>query len=76
MTAQNQRMSDTYICSRCKTVVEQGEDTVTKGYFAYCPTHDEDLYQVECELKQQKGVSSDGVLPNGNTLRFERSDSF
>lgn len=23
-----------------------------------------------------KGVSSDGVLPNGNTLRFERSDSF
>ena len=52
-------MSDTYICSRCKTVVEQGEVMVTKGYFAYCPTHDEDLYQVECELKQQQGEACD-----------------
>lgn len=52
-------MSDTYICSRCKTVVEQGEDMVTKGYFAYCPTHDEDLYQVECELKQQQAEACD-----------------
>jgi endogenous inhibitor of DNA gyrase (YacG/DUF329 family) len=33
------------MCARCQTPVEFGE--VSEGYFAYCPQHDEDLYNIE-----------------------------
>ena len=44
-----------YVCSRCKTVVDRNKEAVTDGYFAYCPEHDEDLFQIECELQQEQG---------------------
>jgi hypothetical protein len=33
------------VCSRCETPVEY--ENVSSGYYAYCPSHDEDLYQFE-----------------------------
>ena len=39
----------TTVCARCETPVEFGE--VSKGYFAVCPVHDEDLYEFETTLK-------------------------
>lgn len=32
-------------CGRCGTIVEW--DNVSEGYYAYCPTHDEDLFSWE-----------------------------
>ena len=34
-----------YRCGRCNTLVSR--INVSQGYFAYCPTHDEDLYRIE-----------------------------
>ena len=34
-----------YRCVRCDSLVSR--INVSQGYFAYCPTHDEDLYRVE-----------------------------
>lgn len=35
------------VCRRCKTEVQFTE--VTEGYYAVCPTHDEDLFTFETE---------------------------
>lgn len=40
-----------YQCNRCNTVVDLDKSKVSEGYFAYCPTHDEDLYKFECTKK-------------------------
>ena len=37
-----------YRCNRCHTMVEHEE--VSNGYFAYCPSHDEDLFSFETYL--------------------------
>jgi hypothetical protein len=34
-------------CLRCGTAVSF--EDVTEGYFAVCPNHDEDLYEIEVE---------------------------
>jgi len=41
-------MSSYYVCNRCNTPVIF--ETVSKGYFAVCPKHDEDLYEIECSI--------------------------
>jgi hypothetical protein len=38
-----------YTCNRCQTVVVFTD--VSKGYFAYCPYHDEDVYSFEVSAK-------------------------
>ena len=38
-----------YRCFRCDARVSFVKE-LSKGYFAYCPTHDEDLYSFECYL--------------------------
>ena len=38
-------MAKYYRCNRCQAVVSF--EAVSKGYFAYCQMHDEDLYQFE-----------------------------
>jgi hypothetical protein len=38
------------VCRRCGTAVSF--INVTKGYFGYCPTHDEDLYSFETTKEQ------------------------
>jgi hypothetical protein len=38
----------TYRCIRCHTMVSRPDASV--GYFAYCLTHDEDLYEFETYL--------------------------
>lgn len=43
----------TMVCGRCETALSF--DNVTLGYFAYCPEHDEDLYQFEI----RDGVNND-----------------
>ncbi len=35
----------TIVCARCKAPVQF--DEVSPDYYAYCPEHDEDLYQFE-----------------------------
>jgi hypothetical protein len=35
----------TRVCKRCETPVVY--ENVSKGYFAICPSHDEDLYSFE-----------------------------
>jgi hypothetical protein len=35
-------------CARCGTLVEFNGMVSNDEYYAYCPTHDEDLYRVEC----------------------------
>lgn len=42
-------MIEQVVCRRCKTVVVF--EGVTAGYYAICPYHDEDLYQIETEKK-------------------------
>ncbi len=39
-------MNTTALCNRCLTPVEF--DEVSPDYWAYCPTHDEDLLKLEC----------------------------
>lgn len=47
---ENNPKSLTRVCSRCGTQVELSPSkSVTKGYSAYCPEHDEDLYLFETE---------------------------
>lgn len=41
-----------YQCNRCHSIVDQSKDNVSEGYFAYCPNHDEDLYEFECTKKE------------------------
>ncbi len=36
------------VCHRCKTQVSF--DSVSRGYYAVCPNHDEDLYYFETEV--------------------------
>ena len=35
-------------CARCDSDLQFG-DMVSENYYAYCPTHDEDLYRFECK---------------------------
>lgn len=44
----------TFVCNRCNTIVDQSPDNVSAGYFAYCPTHDEDLYEFECKPQEKQ----------------------
>lgn len=37
------------ICNRCETEVKF--DDVSDGYFAFCPEHYEDLYEIETRKK-------------------------
>jgi hypothetical protein len=37
------------VCSRCDTPVEF--DEVSPGYWAVCPSHDEDLFMIECKVE-------------------------
>jgi hypothetical protein len=39
---------ESVVCSRCKN--EVSFEDVTKGYYAVCPEHDEDLYEFETEV--------------------------
>jgi len=34
-------------CKRCNTKVSKHYKLVTKGYYAFCPKHYEDLYKFE-----------------------------
>ena len=38
------------VCSRCDTPVIY--EDVSQGYYAVCPTHDEDLYQFETKEQE------------------------
>lgn len=44
-------MKATALCNRCDRPVEFDPNTVTQGYFAWCPYHDEDLFKFECYLE-------------------------
>ena len=46
-----------YQCNRCNTIVDLDKSKVTEGYFAYCPNHDEDLFEFECTKKEDEKKS-------------------
>lgn len=41
-------MARIIVCHRCQSKVSI--ENVSKGYYAYCPTHDEDLFSFECDF--------------------------
>lgn len=42
-----QPLKKVIVCDRCNTEVIKEPDMVSDGYYAYCPTHDEDLLKIE-----------------------------
>jgi hypothetical protein len=42
-------------CARCGTKVIF--TNVSKGYFCYCPNHNEDLFEFETETTKRKGIT-------------------
>ena len=41
-------------CKKCNSAVEY--DKVTKGYYCYCPTCDEDLYKIETYTNKRNWI--------------------